>query len=87
MKYLHAASVYPVRDTWIKATKAGNYESWPELTYNNAAKYCPSADETIKGHMVQTRHNVRSTKPKKKESKSDRIKNKSQEKATAQKER
>ena len=74
MKYLHAVSVYPVRDTWIKATKAGNYESWPGITYNNAAKYFPSTDETIKEHMVQTRQNIRSTKPKKKESEADRKK-------------
>ena len=62
VNYLHAAAGYPMRDTWLKAIKAGNYESWTGLTYNNAAKYCPSADETIKEHMVQTRHNVRSTK-------------------------
>ena len=48
--YFHAAAGFPVRDTWIKAIKAGNYESWPGLTYINATKYCPSADETIKGH-------------------------------------
>ena len=86
MKYLHAASVYPAQDTWIKATKAGNYESWPGITYNNAAKYFPSADETIKEHMVQTRQNIRSIKPKKKESEADRIKKNSQEQATAQRE-
>ena len=62
--YFHAAARYPVRDTWLKAIKAGNYDSWPGLTYINATKYCPSADETIKGHMVQTRQGVQSTKPK-----------------------
>ena len=66
MKYLQAAAGYPVRGTWLKAIKAGNYEYYPGLTYNNAAKYYPSADETIKGHMFQTRQNFRSTKPKKK---------------------
>ena len=74
VKYLHAADGYPVRGTWLKAIKSGNYESWSGLTYNNAAKYCPSADDTIKGHMVQTRQNVRSTKPKKKDIEADRIK-------------
>ena len=37
---------------------------WRSLTYINAAKYCPLADKTIKGHMVQTRQGVQSTKPK-----------------------
>ena len=64
VKYFHAAAGFPVRDTWIKAIKNGNYASWPGLTYNNAKKYCPSADETIKGHLVQSRHGVRSTQPK-----------------------
>ena len=62
--YFHADSGYPVRDTWPKAIKAGNYDSWPGLTYINATKYCPSSDETIKGHMVHTRQGVWSTKPK-----------------------
>ena len=63
--YFHAAAGYPVIDTWLKAIKAGNYDSWPDLTYINATEYCPSADETIKGHMVQTRQGVKSTNPKK----------------------
>ena len=64
VKYFHAAAGFPVRDTWLKAIKAGNFSSWPGLTYKNAAKYCPSATETLKGHMAQPRQNVRSTKPK-----------------------
>ena len=63
--YFHAAAGYPVRDKCLKAIKAGNYDSWPGLTYINATKYCPSSDETIKGHIVQTRQGVRSTNPKK----------------------
>ena len=39
--YFHAAAGYPVRDTWLKAIKAGNYDSWPDLTYINATKYLP----------------------------------------------
>ena len=63
--YFHAAAGYPVRDTCLKATKARNYDSWPGLTYINTTKYFPSADETIKCHMVQTCQGVQSTKPKK----------------------
>ena len=37
--------------------------SLPGLTYQNAAKYCPDADETLRGHMVQARQGVRSTNP------------------------
>ena len=52
-------------DAWVWLIKLiGNYESWPGLTYNNAIRYCPSADETIKCHMVKTRQGVLSTKPK-----------------------
>ena len=39
-----------------------NFETWPGLTYTNAAKYCPHAVETIKGHMVQSLQGVKSTK-------------------------
>ena len=64
VKYFHAAAGFPVKDTWLKAIKNNNYASWPGLTYENARKYCPSADETLKGHLVQTRQVIRSTKPK-----------------------
>ena len=30
--YFHAAAEYPVRDTWLKAIKAGTYDSWTGLT-------------------------------------------------------
>jgi hypothetical protein len=44
--------------------KAGNFVGWPLLTEKNIAKYYPETEETPKGHMNQTRKNVRSTKPK-----------------------
>ena len=59
---MHAASGFPVRSTWLKSIKNGNFNSWPGLTYNNAAKYCPQSMVTIKGHMVQSSQGVRSTK-------------------------
>ena len=62
--YLHACAGFPVRSTWLAAIKAGNFASWPGLTYTNAAKYCPVSVETLKGHMTQTRQGTRSTKPK-----------------------
>ena len=62
VRYMHAAAGFPVRSTWLKVIKNGNFNSWPGLTYNNAAKYCPRSMETIKGHMVQSSQGVRSTK-------------------------
>ena len=39
VRYFHAAAGYTVMDTWLKAIKAGNFKSWPGLTYQNALKY------------------------------------------------
>ena len=55
---------YPVKSTWIKAIKAGNFTGWPILKKRNVAKYYPETTKTPKGHLNQTRKNVRSTKPK-----------------------
>ena len=59
---MHTAAGFPVKYTWLKATKKGNFESWPGLTYTNAAKCCPYSAETLKGHMVQSPQGVRFTK-------------------------
>ena len=61
---MHAVCGYPVKLTWLKAIKAGNYIGWPVLTERNVNKYYPETSETPKGHMNQTRKNVRSTKAK-----------------------
>ena len=55
VRYFHAAAGFPVKSTWLKAIKAGNFALWPGLTFENASKYCPSAYETILGHIVQER--------------------------------
>jgi hypothetical protein len=59
---MHAVCRYPVKTTWSKAAKAGNFVGWPLLTEKNINKYYPEKDETPKGHMNQQRKNVRSTK-------------------------
>jgi hypothetical protein len=64
IKWMHAVCGYPVKLTWLKAIKAGNYIGWPMLTEPNVNKYYPETSETPKGHMNQTRKNVRSTKTK-----------------------
>ena len=61
VKYFHEDAGYPVCSTWITAIKAGKFKTWPGLTYRNARRYWPSADETLKGYMVQTRQNVLET--------------------------
>ena len=64
IKWMHAVCGYPVKSTWLKAIKAGNFVGWPLLTEANVKKYYPETTETPKGHLNQTRKNVRSTKAK-----------------------
>jgi hypothetical protein len=64
IKWMLAVCGYPVKSTWLKAIKAGNYIGWPMLTKRNVNKYYPETSKTPKGHMNQTRKNVRSTKAK-----------------------
>jgi hypothetical protein len=64
IKWMHAVCGYPVKSTWLKAVKAGNFHGWPLLTEKNINKYYPETDKTIKGHLNQTRKNARSTKAK-----------------------
>jgi hypothetical protein len=61
---MHTVCVYPIKSTWLKAIKAGNYVGWPMLTERNVQKYYPETSETAKGHMNQMRKNVGSTKTK-----------------------
>ena len=64
IRYFHADTGLPVRDTWLKSIKAGNFASWPGLIYDNATKAFPTTNKTPKGHMVQVRQGIRSTKTK-----------------------
>ena len=63
IQYYHAAAGFPVRYTWVKPIEAGNFTSWTGLTYHNAAKACTITGNTLKGHIVQVRQGIRSTKP------------------------
>ena len=62
VRYMHVAAGLPVKSTWLRAVKKGNFATCPGLTYSNAAKYFPHAVETIKGNMVKYLQGVRSTK-------------------------
>jgi hypothetical protein len=64
IKWMHTVCGYPVKLTWLKAIKAGNYVGWPMLTKCNIQKYYPKTIETAKGHLNQKRKNLRSTKGK-----------------------
>jgi len=61
---MHTVCGYPVKSTWLKAVKAGNFVGWPLLTEKNISKYYPDTQETQQGHMAQTQKNVCSTKHK-----------------------
>jgi hypothetical protein len=36
IRYLHAATGFPTKDSWIKAIKNGNYATWPHPNNNQA---------------------------------------------------
>ena len=64
IKWMHAVCGYPVKSTWIKSIKSGNYIGWPILNEPNVARYYPETNETPKGHLNQSKKIVSSTKPK-----------------------
>eukprot|EP00804_Cyclotella_cryptica_P010817 CCRYP_008749-RA/>CCRYP_008749-RA protein AED:0.21 eAED:0.21 QI:0/0/0/1/1/1/3/0/823 len=57
IRWMHAS-------TWLKAVQASNFIGWPLLTVRNIQKYFPETVETPKGHLNQSRKNLRSTKQK-----------------------
>jgi hypothetical protein len=62
VKWMHVVCGYPVKSTWTKAIKAGNFVGWPILTKHNVNKNYPDTNKTSKLHMNQTWKNVQSTK-------------------------
>jgi hypothetical protein len=62
INYLHAACFSPVKSTWIKAIKNGNFSSWPGLNEHSVEKYLSKSTSTAKGHLNQHRQNARTTK-------------------------
>ena len=62
IRYLHGAAGFPTEDTWIKAIKAGNYNTWPTITPATVRSHFPESDETQKGHMKRQHQGVRSTR-------------------------
>jgi hypothetical protein len=64
IQYLHATAGSPVPSTFIKAIESGNFTTCPTLTAQHVKKYLKKSEATVKGHLNQTRKNVRSTRPK-----------------------
>ena len=60
--YLHAACFSPVKSTWLKAFKNGNFLGWPGLTESLIKKHLPLSTATIQGHLHKERQNLQSTK-------------------------
>ena len=52
--WMQAICGYPVKLTWLKTIKAGNYVGWLMLTECNVQKYYPEATKTAKGLLNQT---------------------------------
>jgi hypothetical protein len=65
INYLHAPSFSPVKSTWIKAIKNGNFASWTGLTEHTVEKHLSKSDATVKGYLNQQLMFARSTQPKK----------------------
>ena len=55
IKWMHAICGYPIKLTWLKAIKAGNYGGCAMLTERNNQKHYPKATEMAKGHLNQTK--------------------------------
>ena len=56
--WYHAAAGFPVKESFIKAVRNGNYATWPKLTITLINKYMPDSDETAKGHLKGQRQGI-----------------------------
>ena len=58
----HASAGFPVKESFVKAVRNGNYATWPKLTVTLINKHMPDSDKTTKGHLKGKRQGIRSTK-------------------------
>ena len=49
--YYHAVAGFPTKETWIRATSAGNCNMWPGLNVKAASKHFLESKETQMDHM------------------------------------
>ena len=50
IRYLHGAAGFPGKETWLKATRKGNYLTWPLVTVKSVNNFSESK-EMQKGHI------------------------------------
>jgi hypothetical protein len=62
IRYLHATAGFPTKESWLRAIRQGNYNSWPLINVKNVACHFPKLEETH--HMHGQRQGVRSIKKK-----------------------
>ena len=61
--YLHCTIGSPVKSTLLHAVQCGNFRSFPGLSPENVARYCPTnATPTLLGHLTQVPKGLRSTR-------------------------
>jgi len=53
------------KSNMVKAIRAGNYATWPNLTATNVSKHFPELDETQQAHMQSIKQGIHSTKERK----------------------
>ena len=44
VQYLHGSASFPNKCTWLKATRKGNYLSWPFINIKNVSKFSPESE-------------------------------------------
>ncbi len=64
IRYLYAAMGFPTKESWLRAVRWGNYNSWPLINVKNVAWHFPKSEETQKVPMRGQCQGVRSTKTK-----------------------
>ena len=60
--YYHAAAGFPMKPSWIAATRNGHYKSWRGLTAAAVRRSYPESAETWRGNGRKIKMNLRSTK-------------------------
>ena len=63
LRCLCAACDSPVKSTFLKAIRNGNFVGWPDLNSKDVSKYLQQEDASLKGHLHRQRKNLQSTKP------------------------
>ena len=62
IEYHHRSILSPVKSTWIKEIKNGNFKTFPKLNATQVEKHLSPSTATSKGHIRQVKQNIRSTK-------------------------